>query len=272
MGRNPSKLLSMETWQTVILAVIEGLTEFLPISSTGHMVIASTLMGIEDNPFVKNFEIMVQFAAILAVLILYWRRFVSGRAIYQNLAMAFLPTAVIGFLLKKHVDVWLGHVEIVATTTFLGGFILLWVERKFPNHEAGSELTSLTGRQAFFIGLCQCLALAPGVSRSGATMVAALFFGLKRRAAAEFSFLLAVPTLGAATLYKSVKVLPLLDRSQAGSLLLGSLIALVVAVFAIRTFIAFLNRRGFAIFGWYRIALGLLILTLLLTGFQFAQV
>ena len=262
----------MTAFQAVILAIVEGLTEYLPISSTGQMIITSSVMGIATDQFTKDFTVIVQFGAILAVLVLYWRRFLVSRDLYLKLLIAFLPAAVIGFLVKKQVDALLDDVVVVASTQILGGFILLFVDRWFGKQEeelrksGKGEIDGLNTKRLTLIGLMQCLAFIPGTSRSAAAIVGGLCAGLNRKAAAEFSFLLAVPTLAAATLWKTLKIYKTIEPGQVGVLLLGNVVAFVVAMITIKLFIGFLTRRGFFVFGIYRIALGLLILFLLFSG------
>ena len=255
--------------QAVILAIVEGLTEYLPISSTGHLIVTSALMGIADQPFTKDFTVIVQFGAILSVLVVYWRRFIATREIYYKLFVAFLPAAVIGLAIKNKIDALLDNVTVVAVSLIFGGIALLFVDRLFKRTENGK--TPNTGslvsyRQALLIGLSQCLAFIPGVSRSAASIVGGLSLKLTRQAAAEFSFLLAVPTLTAATAFKLLKVYKTIEPSQISVILVGNLIAFVVGLVAIKGFIHFLTRRGFFLFGIYRIIVGLVILILIATG------
>lgn len=260
----------MTLLESIILAIIEGITEYLPISSTGHMVIASTWMGLEKNEFVKNFEVIIQFGAILSVLVLYWRKFLVSRKILKNVMLAFLPTAVLGFLLKNYVDQWLGSPHIVAWALLLGGFALILSDRLFPDNKNGLVSENLSPLKCLLLGLFQSLALIPGVSRSAATILAGMGLGLSRKEAAEFSFFLAVPTLGAAGAYKFLKMLksPTVVMPPDGVflLLVGSAVAFVVALLAIKFFISLLQRYGFAGFGYYRIILGSVILYLLFNG------
>lgn len=262
----------MDLLQAVVLAVVEGLTEYLPISSTGHIIIASAVLGIQEAPFTKDFTVIVQFGAILAVLVLYWRRFLPSWPFYRKLFLAFLPAAVIGLLLKNRIDALLGDVTVVAAALIAGGGVLLFVDRWFARQEdllkqtgAGTS-AGLADRHAVAIGLCQCLAFVPGVSRSAASIVGGLGVRLTRQAAAEFSFFLAVPTLTAATALKLFKAWRTLDATQLSSLLVGNAVSFAVALLAIRGFIGFLTRRGFFAFGVYRILLGTALLLYLATG------
>lgn len=254
--------------EAIILAVIEGLTEFLPVSSTGHMIIASTFMGIESGDFTKLFTVAIQFGAILSVVVVYFKRFLQSWDFYKKLAFAFIPTGIIGLLLKSHIDTLLENVWVVATSLLLGGIVLVFVDKWFAKNETeGTEEVSY--KTGFLIGVFQCIAMVPGVSRSAATIVGGLSQKLTRKAAAEFSFFLAVPTMFAATA-KSIwdeKQL-LLDSSNNEWLLLivGNIVAFIVAYIAIRTFIAFLSKNGFKVFGYYRIILGATLIILLLSG------
>jgi undecaprenyl-diphosphatase len=253
--------------EAILLAIVEGLTEFLPVSSTGHMIIVSTLLGIASDPFVKVYEVVIQLGAILAVTVLYFKRFTQSFKFYTVLAMGFLPTGVLGLLLKSKIDQLLEHVEVVATSLLLGGLVLVVIDRFFSDDEKG-DTDKVDYRTAFFIGLIQSISMIPGVSRSAATIIGGLSQRLTRKAAAEFSFFLAVPTMFAATA-KSLfdeRELVLASTDKIGLLLLGNAIAFVVAYFAMNRFVAFLTRHGFKVFGYYRIAVGLLILTLLKMG------
>lgn len=248
--------------ETLILAIIEGLTEFLPVSSTGHMIIASSFMGIAADPFVKTFTVAIQLGAILSVLVLYWKRFLQNVNFYVKLAIAFIPAAVFGFLLNNFIDKLLENVIVVAIMLVLGGIVFLFIDKWFAkNEQQGNE--EVTPKSALFIGLFQVIAMIPGVSRSAATIIGGLSQGLTRKAAAEFSFFLAVPTMFAATGYKLLKLWKAgggFTPDETKLLLIGNVVAFVVAIFAIRAFIGFLTRRGFALFGWYRIVLGLALL------------
>jgi len=253
----------------IILAIIEGLTEFLPISSTGHMIIASTLMGNASNDFVKLFTVAIQFGAILSVVLVYFQKFLQSFRFYLLLCAAFIPTAVIGLLAKKHIDALLENVEVVAWSLLLGGIVLLFVDRFFAANETQTEEKPLDFKSAFLIGTIQCLAMIPGVSRSAATIIGGLSQKLTRKAAAEFSFFLAVPTMFAATLKSMYDEKELLLESEGREwllLLVGNAVAFAVAYLAIKSFISFLQKKGFRAFGWYRIILGALILLLLAMG------
>ncbi len=264
----------MNFWQAIILAVIEGLTEFLPVSSTGHMIIASSIMGIQTQEFVKLFTVAIQFGAILSVVVLYFKRFFKSLDFYFKLFVAFLPAAFFGILLSDLINSLLESPLAVAVSLVLGGIILLFVDNWFksPALHNSDEISYLT---ALKIGFFQCISMVPGVSRSAATIVGGMSQNLSRKAAAEFSFFLAVPTMFGATVKK------LYDFYQDGYsisgkewqlLAVGNLLAFIVAMLAIKYFIAFLQKNGFKIFGWYRIFVGLIILGLLLAGYDLSVV
>lgn len=259
--------------EAVVLAIVEGLTEFLPVSSTGHMIIASSLMGIASDPFTKSFTIAIQFGAILSVVLLYWENFFQSFDFYFKLFIAFIPAAVLGFLLNDWIDILLERVEVVAVTLILGGIVFLFVDKYFEKNE--SSTSTVTNGSAFKIGLFQTIAMIPGVSRSAATIIGGLTQNLSRKTAAEFSFFLAVPTMFAATSYKLFKFYK--DGNQFAqeemmALAVGNVVAFLVAVVAIRYFIKFLTRHGFKIFGYYRIILGAIILILYLAGVELSLV
>jgi undecaprenyl-diphosphatase len=259
----------------IILSIVEGLTEYLPISSTGHMIVVSSLMGISENQFTKDFTVIVQFGAILAVLVLYWKRFLTSWSFYQKLFVAVLPAGVIGIILKDKIDLLLGDVRIVAWAFIIGGVVLLFIDRVFAKQEAALELNSdgkieqLTYLQSLLIGLAQCAAFIPGVSRSAASIIGGLGVKMTRKAAAEFSFFMAVPTLGGATLLKVLKIYKNIQPDQISLLLIGNVIAFIVGGLTIKTFITYLTKRGFFFFGVYRILVGAFILIMLAAGHQF---
>lgn len=275
----------MDTLQTVIIAIVEGLTEFLPVSSTGHMIIAQNLLGVESTPFVKAFTFIIQFGAILSVVCLYWKRFFQlnhtpapegASAIkkllhkydfYWKLFIAFLPAAVFGLLFSDAIDAMLERVEVVAVTLVLGGVFMLFCDRIFNK---GSEETPFTEKRALMVGLFQCISMIPGVSRSMATIVGGMAQRMTRKAAAEFSFFLAVPTMLGATVYKVYKLIKEggveIITDNLTTLIVGNAVAFIVALLAIKFFISFVTKYGFKAFGWYRIIVGALILVLLMTG------
>ena len=275
----------MDTLQTIIIAIVEGLTEFLPVSSTGHMIIAQNLLGVESTTFVKAFTFIIQFGAILSVVCLYWKRFFQlnrtpapeGASafkkllhkydFYWKLFIAFLPAAVFGLLFSDAIDAMLERVEVVAITLVLGGVFMLFCDRIFNK---GSEDTPFTEKRALMIGIFQCISMIPGVSRSMATIVGGMSQRLTRKAAAEFSFFLAVPTMLGATVYKVYKLIKEggveLITDNLTTLIVGNAVAFIVALLAIKFFISFVTKYGFKAFGWYRIVVGAVILILLMTG------
>ena len=263
----------MSLIQAIVLAIIEGLTEFLPVSSTGHMIIASSAMGIASEPFVKAFTVAIQFGAILSVLVLYWRRFFQSVNFYVKLFVAFLPAVVFGLLLKKQIDQLLENIVVVAVALIAGGVLFLWLDGFFKSRQSRttSVENDITPSKALSIGMFQVLAMVPGVSRSAATIFGGLSQGLSPTTAAEFSFFLAVPTMFAATCKSLYDFLKKEGGSFSGQeltlLAAGNLVAFLVAMVAIRYFIRILTRHGFKWFGWYRIAIGAGILLLWKMGY-----
>lgn len=261
----------MSLFQAIILAILEGITEFLPISSTGHEILATTIMGINHDDFAKLYIIVIQFGAILSVVVLYWRKFLSFGDFkntfdfYLKLLVAFLPAVVFGVLLNDVIHRLLGDVEVVGVTLLLGGVFLLFVDRIFRDNETTPEIP-VTFPMALKIGMFQVISMLPGVSRSAATMVGGLSQKMNRKQAAEFSFFLAVPTMFAATVKDLYDNQQLLHADNITTLIIGCAIAFVVAMLAIKTFIGFLTNHGFIIFGYYRIALGAIILLLMEFG------
>jgi undecaprenyl-diphosphatase len=260
----------MNLLHAIILAIIEGLTEFLPVSSTGHMIMGSTAMGIASHPFVKVFTVAIQFGAILSVLVLYWRRFLQNFEFYVKLAVAFLPAAVFGLLLKKHIDLLLENIVVVGLALIAGGIVFLFLDGYFQRRSArDTSVADITLPKALRIGLFQVVSMVPGVSRSAATIIGGLTQGLSPTTAAEFSFFLAVPTMFAATcksLWDYVDEGGSFTAHELQLLAVGNVVAFVVALIAIRAFIQFLTRHGFKVFGYYRIAAGLIILLLWALG------
>ena len=261
----------MNIFETIIIAIVEGLTEFLPVSSTGHMILTQALLGVESTDFVKMFTVNIQFGAILSVVVLYWKRFFQVEKFvdfYWKLFIAFLPAAVLGFLLGDYIDMLLESVIVVAIMLVLGGILMLFVDKWFNKP---SENQEMDWKRALKIGFCQCIAMIPGVSRSMATIVGGMSTKLTRKNAAEFSFFLAVPTMAAATGYSLMKLLTQdgglqIVTDNLVSLLIGNVVAFIVAMLAIKFFINFLTKYGFKAFGWYRIVVGGLIIILLLCG------
>jgi len=264
----------MSIFHTIILAIVEGLTEFLPISSTGHMALVSAFMGIEKEGFTKLFIENIQFGTILSVIVLYWRKFFdfSKLQLYVKLVIAFIPAAVFGIIFKKHIDALIGTPLFIACTLFFGGIVLIFVDKWFLNPTIESE-EKVSNKNALVIGLFQVLAVVlPGLSRSAATIIGGMQQKLTRKAAAEFSFFLAVPTLAGAfvkSLWDAHKETPeMLNHHNIMILGIGNLIGFLVAMAAIKFFIEFLTKYGFKAFGYYRIVVGAIILTLLLLGYN----
>jgi len=258
----------MTIFQNIVIAIVEGLTEFLPVSSTGHMIIAQKILAMESTEFVKAFTVIIQFGAILSVVVLYWKRFFQTWDFYWKLLIAVLPALVIGFLLSEKIDSLLENVIVVAVMLIIGGIFMLFVDKWF-NHPAEDQ--TMDWKRALKIGFFQCIAMIPGVSRSMATIVGGMTTKLTRKNAAEFSFFLAVPTMAAASGYKLLKLI--MDPSAASmltdnlmALLIGNVVAFLVAMAAIKFFIDFLTKHGFAAFGYYRIAVGLAIIIMSLLG------
>lgn len=288
----------MSTLEAIIIAIVEGLTEFLPVSSTGHMIIAQALMGVESTEFVKAFTVIIQFGAILSVVVLYWKRFfrlnpikifdkdvVANKSVgekfwiylkrflkkydfYWKLLIALLPAAFLGLLFSDYIDDLLENVFVVSIMLVIGGIIMLFVDKWF-NKPIKDQ--SISWQRSLKIGFFQCVAMIPGVSRSFATIVGGMSTKLDRRNAAEFSFFLAVPTMAAAAGYKMFKLIKdpqsmEMLKEQAMLLLVGNAVAFLVAIVAIRFFIDFLTKYGFKAFGWYRIIVGVALIVLLLSG------
>ena len=275
----------MNWFEAIVLSIVEGLTEFLPVSSTGHMIITEGLFHMESTPFVKAFTVIIQFGAILSVVCLYWRRFFNppvevgkntswwGRIwpFYLKLIVGVLPAVVVGLKLGDFIDENLGSVNTVAAMLIIGGVFMLYCDKLFNK---GSEQTPLTYKRALMVGLYQCIAaLLPGTSRSMATIVGVMQQKLTRKAAAEFSFFLAVPTMFGATCKKVYDLLKdgtgdaLLQGNHLTLLLAGNIIAFLVAILAIKFFLNYVTKYGFKAFGWYRIIVGLLIFGMALCGY-----
>jgi len=260
----------MNLVEAIILAIIEGITEFLPVSSTGHMVAASTLMGIAHHEFTKLFTVAIQLGAILSVVVLYWRRFIQSFDFYFKLFIGFIPSAFFGVIFADAIDQLLENAFVVAIMLIAGGIFFLYVDKLFDEKKA--EVDSMpNNKKSFIIGLFQCISMIPGVSRSAATIIGGLSQRLTRKAAAEFSFFLAVPTMLAATVKKLFDYYQngiILSPAEIKLLCIGNVIAFIVAMIAIKTFIAFLTRHGFKVFGYYRIVVGIGILVMLMLGVQ----
>ncbi len=258
----------MELIHAIILAIVEGLTEFLPVSSTGHMIIASALMGLESDEFVKLFTIAIQLGTILSVLVLYYKRFFKSLDFYYKLVIAAIPASAFGFLFSDHIDSLLESPLTVGVTLVLGGIILLFVDKWFnkPTIDSSDDINYL---QALKIGFFQCLALIPGTSRSASTIVGGMTQSLTRKAAAEFSFFLAIPMMLGATVLKLKAYLDkgfILSNKEINLLIVGNVIGFIVAILAIKFFIGVVSKYGFKAFGWYRIVVGGIIIVMLLSG------
>lgn len=262
----------MTVFQAIIIAIVEGITEFLPVSSTGHMIITSSLLGLEKDEFTKLFEIVIQLGAILSVVVLYWKKFFdfSRWQFYVKLLVAVVPALILGYLFSDKIDALLESPTTVAVALMAGGVILLFVDKLFKRPLIDNE-QEVTYKKGFVIGIFQVLAMIPGVSRSAATIIGGMQQRLSRKAAAEFSFFLAVPTMCAATGYKVLKALKeqpemLKDSHNLMLLGVGNLVAFLVAMLAIKSFISFLQKHSFQVFGVYRILAGVVILGLIWAG------
>lgn len=276
--------------EAVIIAIVEGLTEFLPVSSTGHMIITESLLGVDVNDrFVNAFTVIIQFGAILSVVCLYWRKFFYPETMrskgytwwqaiwrfYLKLIMGVIPAVILGLAFNDLIEENLGNVALVAVMLILGGVFMLFCDRIFNK---GSESTELTYKRAFIVGVMQCISMIPGVSRSMATIVGGMSQRLTRKAAAEFSFFLAVPTMLGATCLELYKLIThgdgniLTEGNNLAVLIVGSIVAYIVAIAAIKFFISYVTKYGFKMFGWYRILVGAVILVMILSGYDLAVV
>ncbi len=261
----------MNTIQSIIIAIVEGLTEFLPISSTGHMIITEKLLNLSENDFSKVFTIAIQLGAILAVVVLYWKKFIDFKnwQFYAKLIAAVMPAIILGFLFSKKIDALLESSTTVAISMLAGGIILIFIDNVFKEHTIHDEKEVSFGR-AIMIGIWQCLAMIPGISRSAASIIGGMQQKLTRNAAAEFSFFLAVPTMLAATGYKLLKYYKEyggFSSNEIKQLAIGNVVAFIVALLAIKFFIGFLKKHGFRIWGYYRIIVGIILLILIYTGY-----
>jgi undecaprenyl-diphosphatase len=271
----------MNIVEAIILAVVEGLTEFLPVSSTGHMIITSSLLGIQKDEFTKLFEVSIQFGAILAVVVLYWRKFFEFRSwqFYAKLILGTIPALVLGYLFADKIDKLLESPTTVAISLLLGGIVLLFIDNAFKKPTVESD-DQISFGKALIVGLCQTIAMIPGVSRSAASIIGGMSQKFTRNLAAEFSFFLAVPTMFAVTAYsmfvkkwpdssggiqKGIKLIMATEQNTV-SFIVGNIVAFAVAMFAIRFFINYLKVYGFRLFGIYRIVAGIILLILLFTG------
>lgn len=257
----------MDILQSIIIGIVEGLTEFLPISSTGHMIIVEKILGVPDNEFTKTFTVAIQLGAILAVVVLYWKKFFnfSRWQFYMRLIVAVIPALVLGFLFANKIDLLLQSTTTVVISMIIGGVMLLMIDNYFKRPVIDAE-EKISFRNAFIIGVWQVIAMIPGVSRSAASIVGGMQQRLTRKVAAEFSFLLAVPTMVAATGYKLLKGYKSFSYQDIKILAIGNLVAFVVAIIAIKFFISFLQKHGFKAFGYYRIIVGIILLLLMIAG------
>lgn len=258
----------MSIIESIIIAIVEGLTEFLPVSSTGHMIIAEKLLGMESTNFTKLYTVAIQLGAIMAVVVLYWKKFINFKSwqFYIKLVVAVIPALALGFLFSDKIDALLESPTTVAITLLLGGIVFLFIDNVFKQHTVEKE-EDISMLKAFVIGCWQCIAMIPGVSRSAATIIGGMQQKLTRSVAAEFSFFLAVPTMCAATGYKLLKEYKNIHTEEIKTLAIGNLVAFVVAILAIKFFIGFLQKHGFKLFGYYRIIVGIALLILIYTGY-----
>lgn len=254
----------MDYLDAAIIAIVEGITEFMPVSSTGHMIIFEKLLGLEPSPLLYIYKITIQFGAILSVICLYWKRFFQSVDFYLKLFAAFIPAAVLGYILSDVIDKMLDSVWIVAITMILGGIVLIFIDSWLKDDHADNQ--EITYPRAFRIGLFQVISMIPGVSRSAATIIGGMCQKLNRSQAAEFSFFLAVPTMFAASVWELHKYYISIDSSTLSLLIVGNAAAFIVAVLAMKSFVSFLTRHGFKLFGYYRIIVGGIILFMLLAG------
>ncbi len=255
----------MNLFQAIILAIIEGITEFLPISSTGHMILASSIMKISENSFVKTFEISIQLGAILAIVMLYYKRFLQGITIYIKLGIAFIPTAIVGFLAYKTIKTYLFNPLVVSTALIAGGIILVLIDKHVVTRKTEyADLGDISFKHSFFIGLAQCVSMIPGVSRAAATIIGGVFNGLNKKQATEFSFLLAVPTMCAATGYDLIKTEAAVSSHEILLMITGLAFAFVFAWLAVKIFLKIVENYGFKHFGYYRIVIGIFFLLYML--------
>lgn len=254
--------------ETIILAIIEGVTEFLPVSSTGHMILASSIMKIQDDSFVKTFEIAIQLGAIMAIVMLYYKRFLQSLTIYYKLAIAFIPTGIAGILAYPYIKAFLFNPLGVSIALIVGGVILIIIDKRVVARESDYvDLADISYRRSFFIGLAQCVSMVPGVSRAAATIVGGVYNGLNKKQATEFSFLLAVPTMCAATGYDLLKTDASFSSQELVLLAIGLVVAFVTAWGAVKVFLKIVENYGFKHFGYYRIVIGVVfIIYMLMSG------
>jgi undecaprenyl-diphosphatase len=258
----------MDIVQSIIIGIVEGITEFLPISSTGHMIITEKFLAVPDNEFTRAFTVAIQLGAILAVVVLYWKKFFdfSRWQFYVKLIVAVIPALFFGYLFSNKIDALLESTTTVVISMILGGVVLLMIDNYFKNPTVDAE-EKISFQKAFIIGIWQVIAMIPGVSRSAASIIGGMQQRLTRKVAAEFSFLLAVPTMIAATGYKLLKDYKTFSTQDIKVLAIGNAVAFIVAILAIKFFIGFLQKHGFKIFGYYRIIVGIVLLLLMIAGF-----
>jgi undecaprenyl-diphosphatase len=261
----------MDWLQALIIGIVEGLTEFLPVSSTGHMIITTKVLGMQNNEFLEAFLINIQFGAILSVVAIYWKKFLQSINFYYKLLVAFLPAAFFGLLFSKQIDLLLENVIVVAVMLVLGGIVLIFIDNWFKKNDEIKD-QEVTYKKSLIIGFFQVIAMIPGVSRSASTIIGGMSQKLNRKTAAEFSFFLAVPTMAAASGYKLLENYKAINVDNIGILLFGNLVAFIVAFIAIKSFIAFLTKYGFKVFGYYRIIVGSIILILWFYGIELSVV
>ena len=260
-------LMDLNLFTAALLGIVEGLTEFLPVSSTGHLVLASQLLNVPQNDFVKTFEIAIQLGAILSVVVLYWRSFFLNLRILKRLIAAFIPTGIVGFAFYRvFKELLLGNTMIVLVSLFLGGVFMISFEKLYPKKEKIEMLERIPYKYCVAIGIFQSVSIIPGVSRAAPTILGGLALGLKKKAIVEFSFLLAVPTFLAATGYDLLQSAGEFSLAQLDLLAVGFIAAFAVAVLAIRTFLNYIKKHDFTVFGIYRIVVPLLFAVLILGG------
>ncbi|HPW26744.1 MAG: undecaprenyl-diphosphate phosphatase [Bacteroidales bacterium] len=247
--------------QSIIIAIVEGITEFLPVSSTGHMILASTLMKIQENDFVKTFEIFIQLGAIMAIVMLYAKKFLQSFSIYVKLGIAFIPTAVVGYIAYDFIKGYLFNSIVVAVSLIVGGIVLVLIDQKLTTKKSKVEVVEdISYKNSFFIGLIQCFSMIPGVSRAAATIIGGVFNGLDKKQATEFSFLLAVPTMIAASGYDLLKTPISFTSHEVVLLATGFVVAFFTAWLAVKVFLKIVENYGFKYFGYYRILVGAIFL------------
>lgn len=259
---------------TIIIGIVEGITEFLPISSTAHMDITRHFLGVEATDFIKSFEITIQLGAILAVVILYFKKLTTNIKVVKNIIIAFIPTGIIGFLLYKIIKSFLlGNTMLASIMLVLGGIVIIYFENKFTKKEKQislekeickpeRDIANLTTKELLILGTCQALAVVPGVSRSGSVIITGRILGLSNILITEFSFLLAIPTMLSATAYDLLKSGFYFSRSEWGTVALGFIVSFVVALFVVKWLLAYIKTHSFKVFGWYRIIFGLIMLAI----------